>query len=187
LRSLFSAFDTFFFYDGSKNIPAALKTIWIYPKGSAGDLRPVGPAEWAGAKELEASMTDKDPRVRESVYAVLLERPDQRSREIVIDVLTGAGEPESPVRERLLSNAVRRDFAVPVEILTNLALRDLSERIRWLALDAVSEHESARRIAEAALTDSSEAVRARAQEILAQTPDPERGRQSSENNSAVRP
>lgn len=168
LRALFSGYDAFFFYDSSKSVPATLKTVWIYPKGSAGGLRPVRPAEWAVVKELEASLADADSQVRESVYEALLERPDQRSRRLVIDALTGTRERDAPLRERLLSDALRRGFPVPAEVLADLARTDQSEQIRWMALDALSEHPSAKQAAEAAMTDSSEAVREKAKEILAQ-------------------
>jgi hypothetical protein len=168
LRSLFSGYDTFFFYDSSKTVPAALKTVWIYPKGTASGLRPVRPAEWAMIKDLEAAVSDADARVRESAYDALLERPDQRSRRLVIDALSGTREQDAALRERLLSNAIRKGFSVPGEILSDLARTGQSEQIRWIALDALSETPLAKQAAQAAMTDASEAVRSRAKDILAE-------------------
>src|SRR5688572_4108360 len=47
LRSLLSGYDTFFFFNGSTSLPAALRTVWVYPKGSASALKPVRPEQWA--------------------------------------------------------------------------------------------------------------------------------------------
>jgi hypothetical protein len=168
LRALFSGYDAFFFYDSSKSVPATLRTVWIYAKGSAGSMRPVPPGDWAGVKELEASLANADAQTRESAYEALLERPDHRSRRLVIDALTGTREQDVPLRQRLLSNALSKGFPVPEDVLGDLARTDRSEQIRWVALDALAERPSAKQVAEAAITDASEVVRARAKEILTQ-------------------
>ena len=41
LRKLFTNYDTFLFYGGSKDVSSALRAVWVYPKGGASDLRPV--------------------------------------------------------------------------------------------------------------------------------------------------
>jgi hypothetical protein len=187
LRALLAGYDSFFFYDSSKRVPAALKTVWIYPKGAAAGIRPVGPADWAVVKELETSLADTDPRVRESVYDALLERPDRHSRSLVLEALTGAREQDVPLRERLLSKAIQKGVPIPSQTLVDLALRDPSEQIRWIALDALSEHATARQVAEAASTDPSEAVRGRAKEILSQVIEEKGVRVTGEKNDAVRP
>jgi HEAT repeat protein len=166
LRTLLAAYDTFFFYDGLRTSPAELRTVWVFPKGSASALRPVRAEQWASRAELEAALGDTDPEVRAAAYEALLSRPDQRSRSLVIDALSGSTERHAGVRERLLSDAMSKGFAVPDEVLGQLARADSSDQIRWIALDALSHHPSAKQIAEAALADPSEAVRLRAKEVL---------------------
>jgi hypothetical protein len=168
VRSLLAGYDTFFFYDGSKSLPAALRTVWVYPKGSASALKPVRPEQWASRGELEAGLRDSDPAARESAYEGLMSRPDQRSRSLVIDALTGNGERDSGLRERLLSTAISKGVELPDQVLADLARTDPSDQIRWIALDALSQHPSAKQVAQAALVDPSEAVRLRAKEILAE-------------------
>jgi hypothetical protein len=166
LRSLLSAYDTFYFYDGSRSVPSALRTVWVYPKGSASALKPVHPEQWASRGELEAVLRDSDIKARQLAYEALMSRPDQRSRGLVIDALKGTSERDSGLRERLLSDAISKGFALPDHVLGDLARTDPSDRIRWIALDALSQDPSAKQIAEAALADPSEAVRFRAKEIL---------------------
>lgn len=167
LRNLLSGFDTFFFYDSSRSLPAALRTVWVYPKGSASALKPVGPEQWASRRELEVALGDADPAARALAYEALLGRPDQRSRSLVIDALRG-GERDSALRQRLLATAMSKGFAVPENFLADLARADPSDQVRLMALDALSLHPSAKQIAQAALTDPNEAVRVRAKELLAE-------------------
>jgi hypothetical protein len=47
-----------------------------------------------------------------------------------------------------------------------MARGDASDAIRWMALDALSQHDMAKQAAEAALTDASPAIRQKAEEIL---------------------
>ncbi|HZO57645.1 MAG TPA: hypothetical protein VFB63_33345 [Bryobacteraceae bacterium] len=166
LRTLLSGYDTFFFYDGSRSLPAALRTVWVYPKGSASALKPVRPEQWASRNELETALRDSDTEARALAYEALMSRPDQRSRSLVIDALKGRGERDSGLRERLLSTAISKGVDVPDHVLADLARTDPSDQIRWIALDALSQHPSAKQIAQAALADPSEAVRFRAKEIM---------------------
>ena len=85
----------------------------------------------------------------------------------MIDALTGKTESDHSVRQRLFSVAITKGFSPPPEVLADLALRDPSEQIRWLALDVLSEHSSAKQTAEAAVLDPNEAVREKAKQILA--------------------
>jgi hypothetical protein len=170
LRELFAGYDTFVFYGGTKNVPSALRTVWVYPKGAASDVRPVPRADWAGTKELEAALADSSNEIRQAAYEALLERPDRRSRNLVLDAIRGIRERDSGVRERLLSSAISKGFPITPDVLTELARTDSAEQIRWMALDtlAFSESSSVRQVAEEAATDASEAVRLRANDILNQ-------------------
>jgi hypothetical protein len=168
LRNLLAGYDTFFFYDGSKNVPAVLRTVWVYPKGSASALKPVRPEQWASGAELESALRDSNTEARALAYEALMSRPDQRSQSLVIDAIRGNRERDPALRERLLATAISKGFALPENVLADLARADSSDQIRWIALDALSQYPSGKQIAEAALTDPSETVRVRAKEILAE-------------------
>jgi hypothetical protein len=166
LRQLLTDYDTFIFYGGVKGRPSSLRAVWVFPRGGASDVRPVGPSDWAGVKELEATLDDSNTEIREAAYHALLERPDGRSRALVVDAIRGIRERDTGLRARLLSNAIAAGFPFREEVLTDLARTDPSEHIRWVALDALSRRPSARDVAQVATTDASEAVRAKAAEIL---------------------
>jgi hypothetical protein len=164
LRNLFSGFDTFFFYGGPQDERVMLRGVWVYPKGSASALKPVRPADCASSGELESMLRQSDPEVRALAWEGLLGRPEKRS--LILDALTGARERDAEVRERLLSSALAKGFAIPPEVLMQLARADSSEQIRWVALDALADQPSGRQVAEAAIGDPSESVRMRAREAL---------------------
>jgi hypothetical protein len=178
LRNLLASYDTFFFHGGSDSESPSLRTIWVYPKGSASALKPVGPEQWAGSRELELALRDNDPEVRAQAYEALIPRPDRHN--LILDALTGARERDPNVRERLLSSALTRGVAIPVNILGDLARTDSSEHVRWLALDSMVDQPSAKYVAEAALSDASEIVRARAKELLTELNRREKGSHVSE-------
>jgi hypothetical protein len=167
LRRLLADHDAFLYYGATNGAPASLQTVWVYPKGTASALQPVPPEAWASSKELETSLSNPDPEIRALAYEALISRPDTRSRDSVMAGLSGAREKDDGVRQRIFSAAITRGVAVPPDVLADLVRLDQSEQIRWLALDALSEHPSAEGIAQAALADPSEAVRGRAKEILA--------------------
>jgi hypothetical protein len=167
LRAVLSGYDTFFYYQAADGATLSLRSVWVYPKGAAAALRPVPPQVWAGAKELAASLADSDPNVRERAYQALMERPDDRSRDYVVQALRGR-EKDEPMRQRIFSDALSKGVEVPSDVLAELARADQSEQIRWMALDTLAPHPSARQVAEALLTDPSEAVRQRAAEIIAE-------------------
>lgn len=167
LRALLKGYDAFYYYGVEKDGPAALRAVWIYPKGYARGLRPVPPEAWASTKDLEAALADSDPGVREKAYEGLIARPDQRSRDLVLQALRGRRETDDDLRQRILQSTLTQGMEIPPEVLTELVSADRSEQIRWMALDALSYRGNAKTAAEAALNDPSETVRTRAKEILA--------------------
>jgi hypothetical protein len=167
IRQLLSDYDAFLFYGGTADKPAWLRAVWVYQKGGGSHLRPVPPEVWASGKELEARISNPDPEKRLLAYESLFSRPDPSSRDLVIDALAGKTERDHSVRQRLFSVAITKGFSLPPEVLADLALRDPSEQIRWLALDVLSEHSSAKQTAEAAILDPNEAIREKAKQILA--------------------
>jgi HEAT repeat protein len=167
LRQLLKNYDVFFYYGAVGNASSALRSVWIYPKGTAAALRPVPPEAWASTKDLQAGLTDSDPTVRARAYEALMSRPDRESRELAMQALRGT-EPDEMVRERILSSAFSTGGQLPPDVLMYLTRSDSSERIRLIALDALASEPTAKEAARAALNDPSELVRNRAKEILAE-------------------
>ncbi len=168
LRHLLSKYDAFFYYGVVGSAPSRLRAVWIYPEGAAVALRPVPPETWAGAGELEASVTDSNPKVRERAYEALMDGASDRGHELVLDAIRGLGEPDQGVRQRLLSNATTKGMEVPPNLLADLVRGDDSENMRLMALDllATTAPQTAKQVAETALNDPSQTVRERAADIL---------------------
>ena len=171
LRRLLKEYDAFFYYGAVGSTPSTLRAVWIYAKGTAVALRPVPPEAWAGTGELQLSLTDANPDVRERAYEALMERPSDRSRELILFAIRGASEQDAGMRQRLLSNAVSKGMELPPDLLTDLARGDGSEEIRLIALEALATtapQATAKEAAEAALYDPSGTIRERAADILVQ-------------------
>lgn len=166
LRRIFAGCDLFFGYGAAESEPPVLRKVWVYRRGSLATIRPVPPSQWAGTKDLEDALTDSDVHRRESAYAALMERPDARSRDLVLRALMGETERDEEVRQRLISLAVSRRSVIPESALAHLSRADASPAIRFMALDALQESPSATSVAERALADSDENVRQKAREIL---------------------
>jgi hypothetical protein len=169
LRDLLKNHDAFFYYGAAgENGKPVLRAVWVYPRGAGATVRPVPPVAWASTKDLEASLADSDPAIRERAYEALMSRPDRESSELLLLALRGATETDPEMRQRLLSSALSNGIDVPHEILADLVRTDGSEEIRMMALDALRGDPSSTDAAVAALTDPSEAVRERAKELLAE-------------------
>ena len=102
-------------------------------------LLPVPPQLWAGAKELAGSLVGSDPKIRERAYQALMERPDDRSRDYVVQALRGR-EKDEPMRQRIFSDALSKGVEIRPDVLAELARADPSEQIRWMALDTLASH-----------------------------------------------
>lgn len=168
LRELLSEYDVFFFHSPGTQESSTLRAVWVYPKGSASVLKPLPPGEWASSSQLEKMVQDSDPAIRLAAWDALIDRRDPRSHSLLMDALRGISEIDAGVRERLLSGALTRGSRVPTDLLADLARGDPSSRIRWIALDALSEEPLRRQIAETLIHDPDEAVRTRAKELIAQ-------------------
>lgn len=167
-RHLLTEYDSFFQFRGGKDGPAVLQAIWVYPKGASADLRPVPAEIWASSKDLESSLADADPAVRERAYRALLKRPDHRSRDLVLQAIRGVTEHDEALRQRILSAAVSEGMTLPATVLSELVYAEPSELLRVMALEELSRYPGVAPVAEHALKDSSEVVRQRAGEILAE-------------------
>jgi hypothetical protein len=166
IRELLKNYDVFFLYSASAR--HGLASVWVYPRGAAANLRPVPPETWASTKELEVAVSDGDPSIREQAYEALMARADRRSRNLVVLAIRGASETDSDLRQRILSSALGRGMPIPSEVLADLVRADATEEIRLIALDGVARDPALRDVASAALSDPSEAVRARARDVLAE-------------------
>ena len=167
LRALLAKYDTFFYYGGAGQEPASIRGVWVFPKGTALSMQPASLQACAGGKELEGALADADPRVRQQAYEALLTRPDSRSRELIIQALRGGRERDDGVRQGIFTAVLSTGFEIPADVLSEIARADASEHVRWMALDALSQHATAQQAAQAALADASPAVRQKAEEILA--------------------
>ena len=167
LRNILAKYDAFYYYGAGADHPPGLRAVWVYAKGTASALKPIPPEVWASQKDLLTSIEDRDLVVRERAYEALILRPDTRSRDLVFAALRGFREKDEGLRQRLLARAVSNGMAIPQEVLTDIARTDSSEQMRLIALDALPRESSEMKaVAEAALSDASDSVRARAKDIL---------------------
>jgi hypothetical protein len=132
VRKLLAHYDAFYFYSASKGAPAALRSAWVYPQGTASVLQPASPEAWATSKDLEQLLSDTDPQAREAAYETLLSRPSPRSQARIVEALKGATEKDEAIRQRILADALSKGFPVPAEVLADLARADPSAAIRWM-------------------------------------------------------
>lgn len=172
LQALLKTFDAFFFYsaEGTQGqSPAALKAVWIYPQGQGRRIVPVPPETYASTAEMQQNLRDPDPDQRARAVEALMERQGTRALDVVLEVLE---DPDEKVRYRALNQAVQLNLALPEDLMQRLALSDSSPVVRFLALEAMVnapgiDPGQLREIAERALNDPSEEVKAQAEDILA--------------------
>jgi hypothetical protein len=171
LQALLKTFDAFFFYSAQGaqgQAPAALKAVWIYPQGQGHRIMPVPPETYASTAEMQQNLRDPDPDQRARAAEVLIERQGTKALDTVLEVLE---DPDEKVRYRALNQAVQLNLALPEDLIQRLALSDSSPVVRFLALEAMVnapsiDPERLREIAERALNDPSEEVKAQAEDIL---------------------
>jgi len=166
IRELLKNYDAFFLYGAVARQGGRLTAVWVYPRGTATNLRPVPPEAWASTKELELALADGDASIREQAYEALLSRADRPSRNLVLLGIRGASETDSELRQRILSSAISRGMAIPRDVLADLVRADASEEIRVIALDGLAGDPASRDAVSPALSDPSEVVRDRARDIL---------------------
>jgi hypothetical protein len=166
LRRLLAGYDLFSYYSAASGASSAPLTVWIYPRGSAAALRPVPPELWASGRELEAALSDPEPSVRGRAYEALMTRPDSRCRDLILKAILGDTEKDGAVRQQLFSTAIARGFKIPTDLAVQMARADNLPEIRWMALDSLPILPAVKATAQAALSDSDESVRQKAQEIL---------------------
>ncbi len=159
IRRLLQEQDAFFYYAAD----GGLRAVWVYPADEGQGLQPVPPDVWASTEELELDLRDRDPKRRAQAVETLVERRGDRALDSVLEAL---GDRNDRVRAQALYGALNADVALPVSVLSDLALDDPSESVRFLALEALAEDPMIEVIAVQALDDPSQNLRNKAEEIL---------------------
>jgi HEAT repeat protein len=162
LRRLLRDHDAFFFYGAQDGAPAALRVVWVYPKGHGRFLEPVPPERWASTREIEKLLDAPDAEDRSRAIESLVERKGEKARGAVLRALR---DENARVRTQALYSAFSSGLEVPAEVLAQ-ALDDPSVDVRFLALEAVGDRPEAATLARRALGDQSPHVRERAKQIL---------------------
>ena len=170
LRQILTDHDAFFFYGVERDEPASLSVVWVYPKGQGRGFAPVPPEAWASTREMqEQAKADPDPAARAKAIEVLVERKGGQARDAVLEALR---DRDDQVRTEALYSAQNAGIGVPAQALAQMALRDPSPSVRFLALQGLASDPNARAaisleaIATQALSDPSPHVQIKAREIL---------------------
>lgn len=167
LRQILSEHDAFFFYGVWKKSTAALRVVWVYPKGRGQGLAPVPPEEWASTEELQREVrTNPDPAARAQAVEALVERKRDGARDVVLGALQDS---DDEVRTRALYGALSAGVTLPADSLAAMALNDQSSKVRFLALEVLAVDPGTvdlRAIAEQARNDPNPLLRKKAEEIL---------------------
>jgi hypothetical protein len=170
LQVVLKTLDAFYYYGAQGEAPAALKAVWLYPKGKGSRIVPAPPEAYASTAEMQQDLSDPDPAERARAAEALIQRQGRRGLDTLVHVLA---DPDEKVRYRALYQATRSGLALPEDLAQYLALSDSSPVVRFLALEVMANMRGAdpariRQIAEQALNDPNELVRQQAQDILAE-------------------
>lgn len=166
LRQLLRGYDAFYFFNGG-----ALQAVWVYLLDGGRGYEPVPPDAWASTVELQDQLSDQDPRARANAISSLVERQGDASYDAV---LTALDDESDEVRTRALFGAQTAGVRLPSDILSDMALNDPSEDVRFLALEGLAGDPNLPAIAERALADPSPQIRNHARRILRRLFPPER-------------
>jgi hypothetical protein len=160
LRRILEPLDAFYYYRGG-----LLRVVWVYPWDEGRGLQPVPPEDWASTTELEDRIYDPDPGERARAVQALVERRGIRASDVVLGALS---DEDDWVRTQALYGASRAGVELPSQTLSDLAVNDPSENVRFLALEAlaIAEDPWLEAIAVRALEDPSPHLRNKAREIL---------------------
>lgn len=169
LRQILGNYDAFFFYGVVQEAPAALKVVWVYPRGEGRRHAPEPAQTWASTKELVDQVEGPDAQGRARAVVTLIERKGNQARDVVLGALQ---DRDDDVRADALHAALKGDVSIPIDTLASLARSDPSPSVRFLALDGLARDPDAGAavdlsvLATHALQDSSPHVREKAREIL---------------------
>ncbi len=162
LRQILSHYDAYFLYgEGQGTLgSAALRGVWVYPAGRAQPLRPSPESAATPAKEPASMQTSSSPGPPAETST------EPKVSDSLAEVLKALKDPSAEARERALSEALFAKVQIPQETLVNLALADVSAKVRLLALQGLPVDPDLRWVAERAAIDSDQSVSEAAKEIL---------------------
>jgi hypothetical protein len=168
LRMILQDFDVLYLYEGLKNAPAALTTVWIYPKGTTRHALPLSLDTLPMNQETQARVASLplDERIETS------EEMREREREYEAEtILKALGDRDDQMRYHTLYQAVQTGIVLPIETLRDLTYSDPSPEIRIMALSMIINHinidkKTALDIVTFATRDPSEAVESLAKQSL---------------------
>jgi hypothetical protein len=161
LREILKDYDVFFFYGAEKDNQAPpLRAVWIYPSGDAQTLHPLPELTSNPAKEAAPKQTDSIPGIHADVLAV------PKEDDSATELLKALEDASDHVREQALSRALIAGTQVPQETLVNLALADVSAKVRLMAFQALPLNSDFRWVAERAAGDWDQSVSQAAGAVL---------------------
>lgn len=133
LQRLVSPWDTFYFYGGGPG-EAALRAVWVYPRGNGEGIVPAPPESWASTREIEINLNATRPEDRAAALESLVERKGQQAADAVLSALADSEETN---RLRALDTIVNFGLTLPLDPLVGVAQSDASPAVRMRALDAI--------------------------------------------------
>ena len=170
IRELLRDTDVFVLYTAEPQAGQRLAALWVYPRGSTGDIEPAPAALSASTQELQRQLTEWNPDLRARAIEELIARTGDAA---LPDVFTALADGNADIRQRALEAALAAGLDVPLQNLHALTLDDSSPEVRLRALQALEERPDSASIIEAATHDADANVRREAQSILSrvnQTP-----------------
>ncbi len=159
LRQLLAGHDVFSYHRGDRG----LLTIWIYAKLEGRGIYPIPFETWASTADLQQRLDDYDAAERVAALEALVDRGGALSERAVIKALDDEDE---RVRTMALYEALNEDFALPPEMLSDLAFNDSSHNVRFLALKSLAGTPTEEQVALAALNDPNLVIRNYAESVL---------------------
>lgn len=155
LVALLRGFDVVLLYGSSPSSASALKAVWVYPQGRAGE-------------QMEARGTDVS---RSNVRGLPLLPTDPTARAELLE--RDLASPDPALRRQALATSFALQTALPEHALLQTTRADPESDLRRVALQALARHPSAdaavvRTAVQAALADRDADVRGVARELLEQ-------------------
>lgn len=163
IRELLRDTDVFVLYTAEPQGGQRLAAVWVYPRGSTGDIEPVSAALSASTQELQRQLTEWNPDLRARAIEELIARTGDAA---LPDVFTALADGNADIRQRALDAALAAGLDVPLQNLHALTLNDPSPEVRLRALQALEERPDSASTIEAATHDPDSNVRREAQGIL---------------------
>lgn len=170
IRGLLSAYDTFFLYRAPDELqPAALRAVWVLPRGTSDGLTPQLPRpDIAGCSDPARDLQSSDPAQRLRALERIAEVDDDSALRAIEGALRDDVE---LVRHQAIVKLGERAMTLSDADVMHILSSDPSPLVRQQALENLFEHLGAtdvrvRLAAQAALSDGDLTIRQRAQLIV---------------------